>query len=67
MRCSNWFNNLEWWVVLTLDGFSSHLNVPEAMEVFHEHKIFIIKEEGDASDTYQPYNQAVEKDDKKNI
>jgi hypothetical protein len=54
-------------VVLTLDGFSSHLNVPEAMDVFHEHKIFIVKEEGDASDTNQPYDQAVAKDDKKNI
>jgi hypothetical protein len=41
-------------MVLTLDGFSSHLNVPEAMAVFREHKIFIVKEEGDAFDTNQP-------------
>jgi hypothetical protein len=30
----------EWWVVLTLDGFSSHFNVPEALEVFCEHNFF---------------------------
>jgi hypothetical protein len=26
-----------WWVVLTLDGFGSHVNVSEALKVFHEH------------------------------
>jgi hypothetical protein len=52
---------------LTLDGFSSHLNVPSAMEAFHRHKIFIVKEEGDASDTNQPYDQSVAKSDKANI
>jgi hypothetical protein len=48
-----------WWVVLTLDG--------SAMEAFHSNKIFVVKEEGDASDTKQPYDQSVAKSDKANI
>ncbi len=35
-----------WWVVLTLDGFSSHVNVSSALEVIAQHKIFAVKEEG---------------------
>jgi hypothetical protein len=57
----------DWWVVLTLNGFTSHLNVPSAMEVLNKHKIFLVKEEGDASETNQPYDQVKAKTDKKSI
>ena len=56
-----------WWVVLTLEGFGSHVNVTEAQKVFHEHKIFVVKEEGDTSAVNQPYDQSVAKADKANI
>jgi len=52
---------------LTLDGFSSHLNVPSAMQVLYDHKILVVKEEGDASETNQAYDQSVAKQDKANI
>jgi hypothetical protein len=53
-----------WWVVLTLDGYGSHLNVSSALQVLHEHKIHIVKEEGGASDTNQAYDASVAKADK---
>ncbi len=49
----------DWWCVLSLDGFTSHLNVVEAQNTFAEHTIFVIKEEVDTSAANQPYNQAV--------
>jgi len=52
---------------LTLDGFSSQLNVPSAMQVLYDHKILVVKEEGDASETNQAYDQSVAKQDKANI
>ena len=54
----------DWWVVVSLDGFGSHVNVGTALKVFHEHKIFIIKEEGDTSQVNQAYDQWVAKRDK---
>ncbi len=50
--------------MLTLDGYGSHLNVPSALRVLHEHKIHVIKEEGDASDTNEAYDANVAKADK---
>ena len=35
----------DWWVVMTLDGFKSHVNVTEALKVFTTHKIRVVKEE----------------------
>ena len=32
----------EWWVVVSLDGFGSHVNVHEAQEAFFRHKILIL-------------------------
>jgi hypothetical protein len=55
-----------WKVCLTLDGFSSHL-VPEALPVFTDAKIEVVKEEGDTSAVNQPYDQSVAKMDKKLI
>jgi hypothetical protein len=54
-----------WWVVLTMDGFGSHNNVHKAQEIFSQHKILVIKEEGDTSHVNQAYDQQVAKADKK--
>jgi len=53
-----------WWVVLSLDGFGAHCNVQLALQIFSDHKIWIIKEEGDTSQVNQAYDQAVAKADK---
>jgi hypothetical protein len=50
--------------VLNLDGYGSHLNVPCALRILHEHKIHVVKEEGGASDTNQAYDTNVAKADK---
>ncbi len=52
---------------MTLDGYGSHLNVTSAMKVFHDNKIHVVKEEGDASDTNQPYDASVAKADKASV
>ena len=52
------------WVVLSLDGFGSHL-CPQSLLVFNENKILVIKEEGDTSQVSQAYDQLVAKLDKK--
>ena len=57
-------NHLDWWVLLSLDGFTSHVNVLNAHEIFAEFKIMVIKEEGDTSHMCQAYYQQVAKDDK---
>jgi len=54
----------EWWVVISMDGFGSHVNVHRAQEIFSEHKILVIKEEGDTSQVNQAYDQQVAKADK---
>jgi hypothetical protein len=50
-----------------LDGFSSHLTVTSALQVFNHHKIMLVKEEGDTSAVNQPYDQHVAKSDKRSI
>ena len=57
----------EWWVVLSLNGYGSHRNVLSAMQCFHDHRIHVVKEEGDASDTNQAHDQSVAKADKTQI
>jgi hypothetical protein len=42
---------------VTYDGFKSHVNVTEALEVFAENKIIVVKEESRSSDTNQAYDQ----------
>ena len=54
----------EWWCLLSLAGFGSHLNT-DALEVFAKYKILIFKEEGDASQVYQPYDQQVTTQDER--
>lgn len=54
----------DWWFCLCLDGFESHLS-PYSRKVFAKHKIFVVKEEGDSSQTNQAYDQSVAKWDKK--
>ena len=54
----------EWWMTLTLDGYSSHINCNEALEEFARNKIQIVKEEGDTSHVNQAYDQDVAKKDK---
>ena len=50
-----------------MDGFSSHVNVISALPVFSDHKIFVVKEEGDTLAVNQAYDQSVAKADKAQI
>ena len=52
------------WVIVSLDGFGSHVNVHKAQEAFFKQKIMILKEEGDTSHMNQAYVQSVAKNDK---
>jgi hypothetical protein len=52
------------WVELLLDGFRSHLDT-DALLVFSEYKILVIKEEGDRSQVSQAYNQMVARANKR--
>jgi hypothetical protein len=54
----------DWWIVLSLDGFGSHL-VGKSLKEFTKHKIIVIKEEGNTSQVSQAYSQLVAKSDKK--
>jgi hypothetical protein len=54
----------DWWVVLTMDGFGSHVNVYEAQKIYSDYKILVIKEAGDTSHVNQAYDQQVAKADK---
>ena len=38
-----------WWCVWSLGVFGSHANVHIAQEIFREHKIIIVEEEGDVT------------------
>ena len=51
-------------MAITLDGFVSHLE-GDALKVFADHKIFIVKEEGDTSHVCQAYENEVAKSDKR--
>ena len=57
----------QWWFILTMDGYGSHVNVHTAHETFARYKIFVFKEEGDSSATNQSYDQEVAKLDKKGL
>jgi hypothetical protein len=62
--CPGVRKNPKLWVVLSIDGFGSRLQVC-ALEVFHTYQILLIKEEGDASQVSQAYDQMVAKTDKR--
>jgi hypothetical protein len=51
---------------VTCDGYSSHLSAA-AYDTFREHKIFLVQEDGDTSQTNQPYDQYKAKADKRSI
>ena len=56
----------EWWFGLSLDGYGSHLK-EDALEIFADYHIMIVKEEGDSSQTNQAYDQRVAREDKRII
>ena len=53
----------ELWMVLTLDGYGSHLQ-GDALKIFADYKILIVKEEGDTSKVCQAYDKDVSLSDK---
>ena len=53
-----------WWVVVSLDGFGSHVNAHKAQEAFFKCKILILKGEGDTLHLNQAYDQSVAKNNK---
>lgn len=56
----------DWWFLLSLDGFGSHLCL-ESLQIFVDHKILVVKEEGDTSQVSQAYDQLVARADKRLI
>ena len=48
----------ELWMVLTLDGYASHLQ-GDALKVFANYNILVVKEEGDTSHVCQAYDKDV--------
>jgi len=57
----------DWWFILTLDGYGSHLNVYKTLKIFSDYKIMLVKEEGDTSHVNQAYDQSVAKADKRHV
>ena len=57
----------DWWVVMTFDGFKCHVNNPVALRVWWEHRIMLIKEEGDNSHVAQPFDRHPAKSDKSSM
>jgi len=35
----------KWWILVSLDGFASHVNRKEANEIFTSYKVMVLKEE----------------------
>ena len=56
----------DWKFCLFYDGFISHLHT-DALQIFADHNILCVKEEGDTSDTCQAYDDQVAKADKRLI
>ena len=56
----------EWWFGLSLDVYGSHLK-EDALKIFANYRIMVVKEEGDSSQTNQAYDQLVAKEDKRII
>ena len=54
----------ELWMVLTLDGYGSHLQ-GDALKIFADYKILIVKEEGDTPQVCQSYDKDVSLSDKR--
>jgi hypothetical protein len=54
-----------WYCIEILDGFAAHFNSPEALQIYYDHKIIQVKEEGDSSQVNQTYDQCVARQDKR--
>lgn len=57
--------NPNWWVCKIIDGFGPHVSSEAAMQIYYDHKIILLKEEGDSSHVNQAYDQEVAKSDKR--
>ena len=57
----------DWWVLKIVDGFGPHVSSETAMQIYADHKIVLLKEEGDSSHVNQSYDQHVAKADKKSM
>ena len=57
-------DNPQWWVLEILDGFGPHVSSLEAMKIREDHKILVLKEEGDSSHVNQAYDKFVALHDK---
>ena len=60
-------DNPNWWVLKIVDGFGAHNSSPEAMQIYYDKKIVLLKEDGDTSHVCQSYDQKVAKDDKRSM
>ena len=47
----------EFWVILHLDGFKSHVMTYEAQQILYDHKILVVKENSQSSHVNQAYDQ----------
>ena len=56
-----------WWALKIIDGFGAHTSSEQAMEIYSEHKILLLKEDADTSHACQMYDQKVAIDDKKSM
>lgn len=54
----------DWWCLKIVDGFGAHCKNLDAMQMYHMHKILVLKEEGDASHVNQAYDDVVARTDK---
>ena len=54
----------EWWACLTMDGYGSHVNVTEGLEIMSENKLHAAKEESGTSQICQSYDQHQARQDK---
>ena len=59
--------NPNWWVCKIIDGFGPHVSSEAAMQIYYDHKIILLKEEGDSSHVNQAYDQEVAKSDKRSM
>lgn len=57
--------NPDWWALKIVDGFGAHTSTLKAMQVYHDAKIMVLKEEGDSSHVNQAYDKFVARADKK--
>lgn len=54
----------EWWVVLHLDGYKSHVMTLKAQQILREHRILVMKENSQSSQINQAFDQTVAKNAK---